>query len=109
MANDYCVINQDKDLGLASISMDALNNIASIVLNRINGIAPAKKEADMCDTKVKDNEIVVDLYIKINQGIDVVKTCAEIQNEVYSTILDILGIKCKAINVNISGFIYDKE
>ena len=110
MANEYCVINQDnKELGLASISVEALNNISLIALTKINGIAPAKKESDMCDTKVKDNEVEVNLFIKVNQGVDVVKTCSDVQNEVYTTILDILGVKCKSVNVNISGFIYDKD
>lgn len=110
MANEYCVINQEnKELGLASISLEALNNISLVALNKISGIASAKKEVDMCDAKIKDNEVVIDLFVKLNQGVDVVKTCSNLQNEVYSTILDMLGIKCKAINVNISGFIYDKD
>lgn len=110
MANDYYVLDENQELGLASMRLEAFDDIALVACSKIEGIvASTKKESDMCVASLKDNELIVDVYIKLVQGVDVARTCAQIQKDIYNNILQMTSIKTNAINVNIAGFISDKD
>ncbi len=109
MANEYYVLDENQELGLASMRLEAFNDIALVACSKVEGIVPAKKENEMCVASLKENELTIDVYIKLVQGVDVASTCTQIQNEVYSSILQMTGIKTKGVNVNIAGFVSEKE
>ena len=109
MANEYYVLDENQELGLASMRLEAFNDIALVACGKVEGIVPAKKENEMCVASLKDNELTVDVYIKLLQGVDVANTCAQVQREIYNSILQMTGIKAKGINVYIAGFIAEKE
>lgn len=109
MANEYYVLDENQELGSASMRLEAFNDIALVACSKVEGIFAAKKENEMCVASLKDNELTIDVYIKLLQGVDVASACTQIQNEVYNSILQMTGIKTKAVDVNIAGFVSEKE
>lgn len=90
--------------GKIIISKEAYEEMANIACKKIKGIYPAKKSS-ISDCQIKDNEIIINLNIKIDIGLDVNKTSTKIQNKVHEAIEEMCGIDCKNINVNVLGFI----
>ena len=94
-----------KDIGTYTISEKAFNDITNIVCQNINNIYPVKKDADYGECKYnKQKELVIKVSLKIKQGIDIVKVCNRIQNEVKENILLMTGVDVKEINIDIQGF-----
>ena len=102
-------INLESTMGSAILGADVFKNIAQIVSGKIEGVYPAKKESDFVVCKIKDAEnIKLTLYIRLRQGIDVAKTCSDLQRKVHEDILDMTGIDSKDINLDIQGFVSEK-
>lgn len=92
------------EYGSIEISKEAFDDMANIVAGKIKGIMPAKKSG-ISDCVIKDDEITINLNIKVKTGIDVNKVSSKLQTKVHETIEEMTGIDCKKINVNILGFI----
>lgn len=109
MAVEYLKINSDEELGQAKMSLDSFKDIATASVIKIKGVVVPKKASDIVDVKIKDDEVVLSLSLKLMQGIDIAKTCSDIQNSIFTAILEMTNVKCKAINIDITGFVLEKE
>ena len=98
-------INHETQLGSIHLSDDVFKDIAKLAMSKIPGVYPGKKEADSVACKTLDNDIKLTLYIKLGQGKDVTGTCTKLQRKVHEDIVDMTGIDCKVINLDIVGFI----
>lgn len=93
------------DIGTYYIETQAFKDIVSIVCLKEKNISPAKTDKDFVACKInKNDELVVTISIKIKQGIDVNKTCLNLQNNINENILLMTGVDCKNINIDIQGF-----
>ena len=96
--------------GSCTISEKALQDIATIALSHIKNVSPSKKDRDFVSCKFnKNNELNVKLAIKIKKGIDIVKLCSKIQDEIKENILLMTNIECKKVDIDIQGFEADKK
>ena len=102
---EYYELEKDNDLGKACLSLDSLNTIATVSGLKVEGVYPAKKDSTMTDIKYKENNLDIVLNVKLLQSVNVARTCATLQKEVYTKILEMTGIKTNTINVNIVGFV----
>lgn len=109
MAIEYFELNTDGEFGQAKMSLDSFEDIATQAAIKIKGVYIPKKVNDIVNVKFKDNEIVVEISVKLIQGIDIAKTCQEIQNNIYTSILEMTNVKCKEVNIDITGFIQEKD
>ena len=92
-------------IGNYEISDKALEDIAFIVCDNTKNVFPAKKEKGFVEAKLsKENELTVNISIRIKQGIDLVKTCNKLQDEIAESILLMTGLECQRINIDIQGF-----
>jgi len=95
----------EKNLGTYTISEKAFNDITNIICKNIKNIYPVKKDADYGECKYnKQKEMIVNISLKIKKGIDIVKICSKIQNEVKENILLMTGVEVKNVNIDIQGF-----
>ena len=96
---------KDKNIGTYVISNKAFEDIASIVCENTKNIYPAKKDKGFVEAKMnKENELSLTVNIKVKQGIDIVKLCNKLQDEIGENILLMTGLDCQRINIDIQGF-----
>jgi len=96
---------KNKGLGNYVISEKAFKEIATIACTNIKNVFPYKKDKDIAECKFnKNKELTVNLSIRVKKGIDIVKLCTKIQDEVKENILLMTGVDCKKVNIDIKGF-----
>lgn len=101
-------INLDSKMGQVILNSDVFKNIAQIASTKIEGIFPSKKENDFISCKISEDNVKLTLFIKLKQGIDVAKVCSQLQRKIHEDILDMTGIDCTDINLDIQGFVSEK-
>ena len=102
---EYYELQQENGLGTACLSLDSLGTISTTSAMGVEGVYPARKESSMSDIRYKDGNLDIILNVKLLQNVNISRTCANLQKEVYTKILEMTGIKTNAVNVNILGFV----
>ena len=96
---------RNNEIGTYFISEKAFKEIAAIAVSNIKGVYPTKKDSEYIECKIsKTNEPAFTLSIRVKQGVDIVKLCNKIQEEVEEAVLLMTGIECKKIDIDIQGF-----
>ena len=90
--------------GEISLSKGVYKDIVSIIMDKKDCFYPAKKENKYIDVDFDGSDLIITLHIRIKQGVDVVAKCSELQNEIYETIYQMIGIEFKKIHIDIVGF-----
>lgn len=94
------------DIGTYVISEKAFKDIAAIACSNIKNVYPTKKDNDFVDCKLsKTKEPTIKVSVRVKQGVDIVKVCNNIQDEIMENILLMTGIECKKINIDVQGFV----
>jgi len=94
------------DIGTYVISEKAFKDIAAIACSNIKNVYPTKKDNDFVDCKLsKTKEPTIKVSVRVKQGVDIVKVCNKIQDEIMENILLMTGIECKKINIDVQGFV----
>lgn len=101
-------VSFDSKTGRVILSNEVFKNIAQIVCEKIDGVYSAKKDNDYVVCKINDNQVKLTLYIKLRQGIDVAKVCSKLQKKIHEDIMDMTGIDCHDISLDIQGFVSEK-
>ncbi len=109
MGNEYYQLGDDPNMGKAMMSLEAIGSIAMTSIRNVKGAYALKKDSDTCRVKQKNDELIVDVNVKVNQGANVAKVCGSLQKEIYDHILEMTGIKAKAVNIEVVGFITKEE
>lgn len=100
---EYYELDQTSQ-GKACLSLDALNSIASIAAGKIEEVLPLKKNGNLAEVSLKDGNLKVVLNVRILQNADITTVAGRLQKEVYLMILQMIGVKAQAVDVNIVGF-----
>ena len=93
------------EYGSVEISKSAFEDIANIAASKIKGIYPNKRNGGIAECVSKDDDMTLNLSIKVKSGIDIAKTSSRLQSKVHELVEEMTGIDCKKINVNIVGFL----
>ncbi len=96
------------EIGKIVLQEKVFRDIAQIATLKVDGIYPVKKN-DFADIKMKDEKLSVILHIKLGQDIDIVKACTKAQMKVREALEDMTGLPVGSINVDIQGFVKEKE
>ncbi|MBQ6560312.1 MAG: Asp23/Gls24 family envelope stress response protein [Erysipelotrichaceae bacterium] len=95
----------DTNVGTYQISDKAFEDIASIVCENTKNVYPVKRDKGFVEAKFnKENELTLTINIKVKQGVDIVKLCNKLQDEIAENILLMTGMETQSINVDIQGF-----
>ena len=96
---------QNKNAGTYVISEQAFEDIACLACANIKNIYPVKKDKNIAEASInKKGELIITLHLKVKQGLDIVKLCNKVQDEVAENILLMTSKECKKINIDIQGF-----
>ena len=90
--------------GTVDLNNNVFKDISLITINKLNGIHPIKDDHSFVGITVKDGQLKLKLKVKIDAGIDVVKTCNKLTENVHESIESMTGIDCKEINIEVQGF-----
>ena len=96
------------EIGKIVLQEKVFRDIVQIAALKVEGIYPVKKN-DFADVKMKDEKLNVVLHIKLGQDIDIVKACTKAQMKVRESLEDMTGLPVGSINVDIQGFVKEKE
>ncbi|MBQ1477385.1 MAG: Asp23/Gls24 family envelope stress response protein [Erysipelotrichaceae bacterium] len=102
------VIENKSEIGNIVLENKVFKDIAEISALKVSGIYPNKKN-DFAEVKLKDDQFSVVLNVKLKQNIDIVKTCSKAQMRVREALEDMTGIPVASVNVEIQGFVKEKE
>lgn len=96
---------RETEIGTYEISAKAFEDIASLACENVKNVYPVKKDRNYAEAKInKNDELSILLSIKVKQGVDIVKLCNKLQDEVSENILLMTGVECSKINIDIQGF-----
>ena len=101
-------IENRNELGTIEIDNKVFTDISKMVCEKVEGVFPVKKE-EYATCSIKDNDVKLHISIKIKQGLDIVNTCSSIQSEIHEAVLNMTGIDCSNITVDIQGFIVETK
>ena len=101
------MINQNPN-GKVTLSKKVFKDIAYNASTKVKDIFPVKNDNSFVDVEVKDDDLSLELAIKIQTGVDVVKVCSKLQSAVHEAFEGMTGIDCKNIRINIQGFKTEK-
>ena len=101
------MINQNPNVKI-TLSNKVFKDIVFNATNKVNDIYPIKNDNSFVDVSIKDDDLILELAIKIKSGVDVVKVCSNLQSTVHEAIEGMTGIDCKNIKINIQGFKTEK-
>ena len=82
-----------------------LKDIAVIAAGNVAGIYPTKKDGFVSCKVDKLGNIDITVSIRLKQGINLVKTCTRLQNEISDSVSGMTGLSCNNINIDIQGFV----
>ncbi len=106
MAQDYVILNENKELGLTAINKSVLKSIAEISIDDIENAVRLHESGFFkpLAVKIEDNALLISADIKVKYGANVAATCELVQNKIYENILFMTGIKPTDVTVNVVGF-----
>ena len=91
--------------GKIVIENKVLKDIAQVATLKVKGVSPYKKENDFVTCKFNEDELFVNVLIKIKQDSSIDKICNKVQKNIQEAIEDMTGVKCNNINIEIAGFV----
>ncbi len=101
---------KNNELGNYTISEKAFREIATIACTNIKNIYPYRKDKEFVECRFdKNGELTVSLSVRVKKGIDIVKLCTKVQDEVKESILLMTGVECGQVNIDIKGFETEKQ
>ncbi|MDO4500042.1 MAG: Asp23/Gls24 family envelope stress response protein [Erysipelotrichaceae bacterium] len=93
------------EIGKIDVTNNAINDIANVSIAKVQGIFSVKKDAGIASCSFKDDVLKIVLSLKVKQGLDIVKVSGKLQSKVHEAVLEMTGIDCKQIDVDIQGFV----
>lgn len=107
MAQEYIVIKEKTEQsGLIALSKSVFESIAVISVEEVEGcnLIDNTKKAVVC--RIQNNRLHVSVDAKVKYGVNVNRTCEEIQTRVTQNIQLMTNLKCGSVDVKISGFVF---
>ncbi|MCR4951863.1 MAG: Asp23/Gls24 family envelope stress response protein [Solobacterium sp.] len=106
MAQDYVMLNEEKDDSMIAINKSVFKAITEISIDDIENAVrlPDTRFAKPLSVKVENNKLLISADIKIKYGANVNATCELVQNRIYENVLLMTGFKASDITVNVIGF-----
>lgn len=90
--------------GKVDLNNNVFKDVALISCEKVKGVYPAKNDSSFCIVNVKDGKVKLLLKIKIDVGVDVVKVCNKLTENVHEQIETMTGIDVDEINIDVQGF-----
>lgn len=116
--------NVEEGVGNIKIAVDVVSTIAGIATIEIEGVAnmyssiagglveifgTKKNPSKGVKVEMKEDSVVVDLYIVVDYGIRIPELAWEIQENVKNSIETMTGLEVEKVNIHVEGVSFEKE
>lgn len=112
--NEYYTFEQGTINGQISMNVQVFDEITKKVVNEMEDVSldttkgfqvPGTKKVVSCS--IKENEIYINIHIRLKYGVNVSKMTKEIQEKIAFTILELTGVEVKHINIEVDNIDFE--
>lgn len=113
---------KNQEIGDVNISDDVIASIAALAALEIEGVGAMTaggvdfaellgKKSISKGVKIssEENDTVIDLFMSVKYGAIVPSVAAKVQDAVLNAVESMAGITAKAVNVHVTGVMFEKE
>lgn len=115
---------EEEGVGNINISIDVVSTIAGIAASEIEGVASMyssiaggiaeifggkKNSGKGVKVEMKEESVVIDLYIIVDYGVRVPELAWEIQENVKNNVETMTGLEVEKVNIHVEGVSFEKE
>ncbi len=108
MAQEYILINNDKENGMITLSKGVFDSIMQISIEDEENAFPAEgsglRKTSNC--KIINNELIVHVDVRLKYGANVNETCESLQQRIDSAIYQMTNLHCGQIDIHVVGFVF---
>ncbi|MGM9940890.1 MAG: Asp23/Gls24 family envelope stress response protein [Bulleidia sp.] len=106
MAQDYVVLDGNRESGMTAVNKSVFRSIAEISISDIENAVtiPETRFYKPVSVKIDDNSLCVNADIRVKFGANVSATCELVQNKIFENIMYMTGIKPSNISIHVTGF-----
>lgn len=112
--NEYYNYNQGTINGQILMNVCVFDIIVKEVLKKMGSVKPnSSNDFILSSTKtnvlgsIKDNDVIIEIHLKIRYGVNVSKITKEIQKAVANEVLELTGVTPKQINIEVDNIVFD--
>ena len=122
MAENKDYLKQEQESGCVNISEDVLASIAAVSAMEVDGVATLASGINLTELfggkkssskgvkiVVNENDVVVDIYMSVKYGFVIPTVAGKVQDRVVNAIDSMTGLHASAVNVHVSGVMFEKE
>ena len=119
MADNKDYISRTEAEGSVNISEDVISTIAVEAIKEIEGVggigSVTRREMTKKNTvrgvriTISEEQVTVDAVILVAYGFSITETARQVQSSVTKAVGDMTGLNVTAVNVTVSGIVFDKE
>ena len=122
MGDNKEYISQSEEIGSVNIAEDVIASIAAIAASEVDGVSglSANIGADIAELlgkkslsrgiklQMNDGAVSIDVHIMIKYGYIIPEVAQNIQKAVSGAVESMTGLGAAAVNVHVSGIVFDK-
>ncbi|EDS74955.1 hypothetical protein CLOSPI_01270 [Thomasclavelia spiroformis DSM 1552] len=109
MSQEYYSVEKETNLGTLNIGLNVFQSIIIETVKAMNGICFEGNMINMPGNSPinvrlnKNNQVIVDVAILIDYGLNVTTTTTALQNKIIQSCFEMTGIKNIKVNIEIKG------
>lgn len=107
MAQEYINLNETNENGILALNSSVFDEIAEISIKRVANCFP-NKEGRSVTVKINKDKLILNVDVRLKHGVNVQNVCEQLQNKIYINIYHTTEVKPEEININVTGFVYEK-
>lgn len=108
MAQEYIAVKGKNELGMIAINKTVFQTIAQIAVEEEDKVVLAESSAfkSPLTCKIADDQLVLNVDIKVHYSANVNECCARLQNRIYDSIKHMSEYAPDVIDIRVTGFIF---
>ncbi len=123
MADNKDYVSTKDERGTINIAEEVIASIAALATADVSGVAGLAAAGGMdisellgrknltkgVRLQLEEDAVIADVHLLVKYGHTVIDVAKAVQDSVSSTITSMTGLTVSAVNVHISGIVFDKE
>lgn len=109
-AQDFILLSEQNKYGEVHIQKQVFNMIAVNACDEVENLDLIERRGEKdLHAKIKDNDLIIDLAIKVLYGQNVNEVTKSVQEKIAQNIEYMTGFKCDRINIKVDGFYFSAQ
>ena len=103
MTNEFLEIKDENEQKIG-LNVSVFESLVADIIESDTYVELSERKGLKCT--IEDNELRISANIRVKTGHNVISTAEVLQEKIFERIYQMTDIRCKAIDLNISGFIF---